>query len=288
MTKKISYLLILLLLLILIGCSKSETSSENSQEKSNDTTETSSAPASDSSSETTSDSDSTLDSSDTESNEPTSIEWPKEANEMTLPELKEGTISTANVVPSSMSDYKRNLVMEVVDVTQEAYDDYKQAVESQGFVIGVEYPGGLLMNYIKKDDTVDVELTLGFDPETGILSIIALDKLSNVEAEGYVSSEGLSTDGVPSEVPKVTFGELVDTSELDMGEGTIVYTLKYKNLTQDDVNSYKQEILNAGFSEIDGSYQLMDAAGTSMVMVGVDFDGEFMTMTAVKATMSLD
>lgn len=211
--------------------------------------------------------------------------WPEEASQMSLPQLNKGTITSANVVPTTMSDYKRNLIIEIVDVTQEDFDAYREAIVSQGFIVNVEYPGGQLINYVKKENEIDVDLTLGFDPESNTVSIIALDKLSDIKSEGYAAPDKISVDGLPSEVVPIDRGELIDTSEIDMGDGTIIYTLTYKNFTEEDLIAYEQALVDAGFIENDGSYQLLDASGTSMVMVGVEYDGEFMTLTAGKAIM---
>lgn len=296
--KKMLYILITLLLLMsLTACNKSvDKSIENADVQSGEETATDADNADDKEQEqTTTDDKATNDDASTNdeqsSTEPktgSDTTWPKEAIEMAIPELKGSTIVSANVVPTSMSQYKRNLIMEMSAVTQDMLDAFKADLEAEGFVIGVAYPVDTMMNYVKKDDKTDLDIILTYDPETKIASMIAVDKTSDIEAADYVAEAGTTSEGIPSEVPELTSGELIDTTELDMGDNTFIYTLKYKNITQAQVDAYEQELVKAGFEKVYDSYQKIDETGVNMVMVGLEFDGEFLMMTTGKVSAAMD
>lgn len=212
------------------------------------------------------------------------LSWPKEATELGIPEIKTGTITSANVVPVPITKYKENVTLEISGFTKEALEKYKEQLVVDGFLQGEVYPEDALLNYTKSGDQLELDLTMTFDAQSGDFSMIAINKASDTEAEGYVPDENISlSEGMPSEVPEFTKGSLIDSTELDMGEGMIMYSSKYKEVGQDDIDAYEKELMKAGFEKGEDGYQMMDATGLSMVMVGIEFDGNLLTLVTAKA-----
>lgn len=207
------------------------------------------------------------------------LEWPDAANQLGLPEPGFGTIISSATSP--ISNYKDNIILEIEDASEKDIEGYLAKLDGAGFIPG-EAIGGSLLTYTKETPDASIELTLSVDSESGTLTLIAVDLMTDITADNYQPAENLSvSEDVPKEVPAFD-GELIDTQNMDMGDGNMIYYMIYSGVTQEQVDAYKLKLENEGFANSDEGYILEIDGYMEFVMVQLDLEGDRLSLGVAK------
>ncbi len=207
------------------------------------------------------------------------LEWPDAANQLGLPEPGFGTIISSATSP--ISNYKDNIILEIEDASEKDIEGYLAKLDDAGFIPG-EAIGGSLLTYTKETPDASIELTLSVDSESGTLTLIAVDLMTDITADDYQPAEDLSvSEDIPKELP-VFDGELIDTQNMDMGDGNMIYYMIYSGVTQEQVDAYKLKLENEGFANGDEGYILEIDGYMEFVMVQLDLEGDRLSLGVAK------
>lgn len=177
-----------------------------------------------------------------------SKEWPVQFKDWGIPTLASATVSAVEDRSATQEGMTQgvNIVVNLKDVSKDAFDGYCADLLSKGFADNGTSLPGVMMVYEKKIDGGILKMTLSYS-ESGT-TVIANN--SAVAAEKAVATGG-STQWPESmkEIPAFDNGHYTET--VDMGGG--MYALSFKNVTEADLDGYRNTLLKAGFQRQEGT-----------------------------------
>lgn len=200
--------------------------------------------------------------------------WPNEADVLGVPELKKGKINglgiTDKAVAIGYEGLKRDDIM-----------SYIEQLKKEGFVEGMQYPGGSMWNYIKNEENGAVDVTIAYGDEDKAASIIINPKDGKLNILNEPAGELKWLDSIPKDVPVFSKGTIVKAAD-----NSSILTMGYEDVKQSDVDAYKKALTDVGFvlDEVDSSanssqFEKEDVAKMSIIIVGVDFNDGYLTLT---------
>lgn len=201
----------------------------------------------------------------------TKLQWPLEFEKWGIPQLESGTLTVADnksVVDGVMTTGLVAIV-NVSDVSPEAFKGYSDALVSSGLVLSPDSLGEALSFYEGKTDTGILKVTVSYS--SGTVSIIA-DNPGAADTKTASPASAANWPEAAKDIPAFTAGSYIET--IDMGGN--MYTLTYKDVPASALDAYKETLLAAGFmdqgnADTDG-YARMDAHAS--YSVGFYMSGE--------------
>lgn len=199
------------------------------------------------------------------------LQWPVEFEKWGIPKLETGTLTVADnksVVDGVMTTGLVAIV-NVSDVTPEAFKSYSEALISSGLVLSPDSLGEALSFYEGKTATGAMKVTVSYS--SGLVTVIA----DNPGAAADKTASPASAKNWPEaakDIPAFTEGSFVETIDL----GGNMYTITYKDVPSSALKSYKETLLAAGFmsqgnADTDG-YAKMDTHASYSVGFTVEGD----------------
>ena len=167
-----------------------------------------------------------------------SEEWPEEADRLGIPEPKAGKVGQSGTINEVTS-------VGYTEFTREDLDDYFKELTESGFAPGLVYPGGQIWNYVKNVDTGSVDITMTLDINTGEFSMVIVN--SDQKAE-ITEASTLTLDDIRSRVPE-NFKLFEDADVITVTDNGFMITVEYKNVKDDQVESYVESLETAGFEK---------------------------------------
>lgn len=205
-------------------------------------------------------------------------EWPAEADILGVPELKAGTIEGLGITDKAVAIGYR-------DLTRDDMEAYFELLKSEGFVDGIEYPGGGMWNYVKNESDGAIDVTIAYGGDDGKASIIINPKEGQLVVPSQSSGELKWLDSIPKEVPVFSKGTIIKADD-----NYSIFTMEYKDVKQSDAEAYKTALIDAGFeldeedsSEFSSQFEKMDKAKMSIIIIGVEFEDGYLTVTIAAA-----
>lgn len=177
----------------------------------------------------------------------TGLQWPEEFKAWGLPQLESGTLTVADNKSIANGVMTQGLVatVNVIDVAQEDFENYAQALLDAGLTKSPESLGEALSFYEAKTDTGLIKVTLSYSDKT--VTILA----SNEGAAANKSSVPASVAKWPEAikgVPVFSEGAYIETVDL----GGNMFTITYKDVTESHIETYREDLLQAGFEKQEG------------------------------------
>ena len=201
--------------------------------------------------------------------------WPGEADVLGVPELKKGKIVGLGITDKAVSVGYEGL-------TRDDIEAYKELLIKEGFVEGIEYPGGSIWNYVKNESDGAIEVTIAFGAEDGAASIVINPEGTMAAVSDQTSGDLSWPDGIPKDVPEFQKGTIINAND-NYG----VITVEFKDVKKADFESYKKTLTDAGFtydeadsSDFSSQFEKVDQAKMSIVIVTVDYKDGYMTISA--------
>lgn len=199
--------------------------------------------------------------------------WPNEATVLGVPELKKGKISGLGITDKAVAIGYEGLKRQDIEA-------FIEKLKKEGYVDGVEYPGGGMWNYIKNDNDGAVDITIAFGEEDGAASIVINPKDGKLNVLNKPSGEMKWLDGIPKDVPEFTKGTIVKASEQ-----STIFTMEYTDVKKSDVDAYKKGLTDADFvldnedsSEYASQYEKVNQAKMSIVLIEVAYKDGHLTL----------
>ena len=170
------------------------------------------------------------------------IAWPVEFEQWGIPIIKEATVSLADNRSSdgSMLTQGVTAIVNLQSLKKDVFDSYCKELESNGFELSPDSLEDVLIKYDKSITNGSIELLLCYSEDTTTItasnSTIAAQKDA---AAGGNADWPEALTGVP-EFSRGNFKETVDM-------GGNMYTITYNDVTDEDIDWYRGELLSNGF-----------------------------------------
>lgn len=200
--------------------------------------------------------------------------WPDEASVFGVPELEAGKIEGLGIT-------NKSIAVGYAELKKEDIMNYIDLLVSEGFVEGIQYPGGTMWNYFKNNDDGAVDVTIAFGGTDGRASIVINPQTESMTASTEASSELKWLDAIPKEVPEFSKGTIKEAINSDM-----FITMEYDDVKSADVEAYKKQLIDAGFKldEADSSenrtqFEKEDVAKMSIIIIELDFNDGYLILS---------
>lgn len=209
-------------------------------------------------------------------------EWPVQFKEWGIPTLASATVTATE--DRSVTDVGMtqgvNIVVNLKDVSQGDYDKYCADLLGSGFADSGESVPGVLLVYNKSIDGGVLKMTLSYSDDG--TTIIAYN---SALAAAKANAAGGSTQWPDSmkDVPVFDNGHF--TEAVEMGGG--MYALGFKNVTEAELDAYRNTLLKAGFKRQEGTdtegYALFKT--NAAYSVGFALEGDNLQVILARGTM---
>lgn len=172
-----------------------------------------------------------------------SLQWPIEFDQWNLPKLESGILTVADnkSVADGVMATGLVAVVNVKDVTPEAFKSYTEALIKSGLTLSPDSLGDALSFYERKSNDGVLKMTLSYSE--GMVSIIADNTAAASKEKTSSPASASNWPEVASAIPAFTDGSYVET--IDMGGN--MYTLTYKDVPASALENYSETLLAAGF-----------------------------------------
>ncbi len=194
-------------------------------------------------------------------------EWPEEFDKWDVPIIKNAEISFADNRSATQEGMTQGVVATVnlKSLSRDDFDSYLKKLEKSGFTKNSESSfGDIMIVYEKSIDGGELTATLSYtdDTTTIIVKNSAAEGEKNDAAGGKVEWPDSLKD-----IPEFKKGKFKETVE--MGGG--MYSITFLDVTEDDLDWYRDEIKDAGFV----SQESEDTEGYSKLGSGMAYSVGF-------------